>query len=275
MDAAPRIAVFAPAEPAPAPDAGSRAEALEPQEILDCAEALGIPWKRLLLQEIEAEQELRRRLPGARGCPLPRALTILPLSFLQSWRVRDGIETLACQARAGSVRGAVRQLREVLRRLLGKGDREQEVFSQHLWLAYQRVLLLQRARRAAERSAGSTAERLAFVCSTTRCSYDDAAWAVGQEDAPGPGHRFEAAISKVRDEGFRIPRAESEARALTQLRRAVLALSAADRRRRSNTPKTDNSNFPIRDAGRDSIFSIGANSNSPTEVQQVVRGTRS
>jgi len=245
-------AVLPPSDAPPATDFGSLAE---PGEILERAEALGIPWRRLLLQEIEAEQTLRRYLADvSRSVPLPDATTILPLSFLQSWRVRDRIETLACQAKAGAVRGAIRQLRMVFRRLVGTGDRDQAALGQHLWFAHQRVLLLQRARRAAGRSEGSMAERLAFVCATTHCSYDDAAWAIGQADAPRSGRRYEAAIRKVRDEGFRIPRAESEARSLAELRRAVSA-SAGSRRRRDGRPSP--------------------NPNSPIGLQEVVRGSRS
>ena len=45
--------------PEPAPQVPSVSAA--PAEILACAEALGIPWRRILLGEIEAEQRLRRR----------------------------------------------------------------------------------------------------------------------------------------------------------------------------------------------------------------------
>src|ERR1700757_55754 len=48
------------------PDSGGlprAATATDPSErILRCAEDLGIPWKRLLAEEIEAEQRLRRYL---------------------------------------------------------------------------------------------------------------------------------------------------------------------------------------------------------------------
>ncbi|HMF09075.1 MAG TPA: hypothetical protein VKJ00_08070 [Thermoanaerobaculia bacterium] len=197
-------------------------EAQPPADILRCAETLGIPWRRLLLAEIDTEQRLRRYVDRVDECPLASALTILSSSFLRSWRVRDRIESLACQARGGSVRGAVRQLRMAFRRLLGTGERDQAAFAQHLWFAYQRVLLLQRVSRAAARSHGTMAERLALTCARTGCAYDDAAWALCRHDAsPRRGHRLEAAVQKVREEGFWIPRAESEARAFDQLRRVI------------------------------------------------------
>ncbi len=199
-------------------------EASSPPEILRCAESLGIPWKRILLGEIEAEQRLRRYLADIESeCALPSALTILSFSLLRSWRVRDRIESLACQARGGSVRGAMRQLRTVFQRLTGKGDRDQAAIAQHFWFAHQRVLLLQRVCRAAEKSRATTAERLAFICSRARCSYEDASWALCQEVSARRGHRFEAAVRKARDEGFLIPRAETEARSLADLRRIVRA----------------------------------------------------
>ena len=213
--------------------------AAAPAEILQCAETLGIPWKRILLGEIEAEQRLRRYLADIENdCPLTSVMKILSFSFFRSWRVRDQIEGLACQARGASVRGAVRQLRMVFRGLIGKGDRDQVAFAQHLWFAYQRVLLLQRVRRAAAKSRGTMPERLAFICSRAHCGYDDAAWAVLQEESPRRGDRFEAAVRKVREEGFLIPRAETEARSLSELRR-ILRSYPMSRRRRSRPRVSD------------------------------------
>ena len=156
-----------------------------------------------------------------------------------------------------------------------RGQREGAVRAQLLRLAYRRILLLQRARRAAARSSGSTAERLAFVCGTTRCTYEDAVWAVGQDTAPPPGRRFEAAIRKVRDEGFPVPTAESEGRALAQLRCTVLAFCERERKGRARPSRTADPISPIRGGRSDSNFSIGSNSNSPIQLQQVVRGARS
>jgi hypothetical protein len=207
--------------------------ASEPAEILRCAETLGIPWRRVLLGEIEAEQKLRSYLRDvAAECPLESALSILALSALQSWRVRDRVEALSCQART-SIRGARRGLRVLYRHLLGKTGPDSAVLVRQCRFAYQRILLLQRVRRAATRSRGTTAERLAFVCATTRCGFDDADWALREEDFPRRGHRLDAAVRKVRDEGFLVPRAPTEARSLAQLRRIVESSSqlGSDRKR--------------------------------------------
>jgi len=207
---------------APLSESGSLPAPGTPQEVLKQAEILGVPWQRILREEIEVESRLRRYLPELdRGFSLPRAAEILSFSLLRSWRVRDRIESLACEARTAASRRALQPLRMVFRRLTGKGERDPEEATRRLWLAYQRVLLLQRVRRVAARSRGDLPERLAHVCSTARCGYDDAVWAVSQEDSPRRGHRLEAAVEKVRSEGFQIPRAETEARALAELRRML------------------------------------------------------
>ena len=214
-------------------------------EIVRRADALGIPWRRVLLEEIEAEQRLRRYLAELGGeCPLLEAADILSFSLLRSWRVRDRIESLACEARTSAVRGALRQLRVVFRRLTGVGDRKRMLLSEHLWFAYQRVLLLQRVRRAAARSRGTMPERLAYICTSARCSYDDAAWAACEEESPGRGHRLEQSVRKVREEGFLIPRAESEARALAELRRMV-RMGRRPRRRKAVRPLSAPKRVPL------------------------------
>src|SRR5262245_19601241 len=69
-------------------------------EILRYAETLGIPWRRVLLAEIGAEQSLRQHLADVQDdCPLPAVLKVLSSSFLDSWRVRDRIQSLACEAK--------------------------------------------------------------------------------------------------------------------------------------------------------------------------------
>jgi hypothetical protein len=209
-------------------------EESSPAAIFGCAETLGIPWRRLLLAEIEAEQKLRSYLPDVQAeCPLDSALTILSFSALRSWRVRDQVETLACQART-SVRGALKGLRGLLRRLVGQSGPDPAALARHFRFAYERILLLQRVRRAAARSHGTMAERLAFVCSAARCAFNDAAWALREEDSPRRGHRMEAAVRKVRDEGFLVPRAQTEARSLAELRRIVFESSPRVARRASN-----------------------------------------
>lgn len=211
-----------------------------PEEILGCAETLGIPWRRVLLEEIQAEQKLRSYLPDIRAeCSLESAVTILSLSALRSWRVRDHVESLVCQSRS-SVRGAMRKLQGFLRRLAGETGPDPASLARHCRFAYQRILLLQRVRRAAARSRGTMAERLAFVCSTARCAFDDAAWALREQGSPRRGQCMEAAVRKVRDEGFLVPRAHTEARSLTELRRIVFAPSSSpsSRAERGSRPPT-------------------------------------
>ena len=197
-------------------------ECVPAEELLSRAETLGIPWRRLLAQEIEAEQRLRTDLPDVGSdCPWETALEILSTGAAHSWRVRDQLETLAWEARA-SVRGAERKLRAFVQSVAG-ARRPDPTRVRHSGAAYRRILLLQRARRAAARSRGSEAERLAFVCVTARCKFEDAAWALGvlATDACRRGRRMEAAVRKARAEGFFVPRAATEARSLAQLRRIV------------------------------------------------------
>ena len=234
------------AEPEPAvPTCPTQGELMP--EVLRRAESLEIPWERILLEEINAEQKLRSHLADVdTDCPLWSVLTILPFSLLQSWRARDQIQGLACEARGASARDAIRDLRRVFERLTGKASRDQVSFAEHLWFAYQRVLLLQRVSRAAERSSGTTTERVAFVCLKTRCSYDDAAWAVCQEYSSRRGHRLDAAVGKVREEGFLIPRANTEARSFAVLRRIIRSSAHPNRRRRAPRGSQDPVSAPRR-----------------------------
>ncbi|HEX4439479.1 MAG TPA: hypothetical protein VH854_05375 [Thermoanaerobaculia bacterium] len=214
--------------------------------ILERAEALGIPWERILGDEIRAERALRRYIADLDAFPLVAPLVVLSFSFLQSWRVRDRVQSLAGEARGISARKAVRQLRAVFQRLAGRAPREREAFAEHLWFAYQRVLLLQRACHAAARSRGSLPERAAFVCERTRCGYDDAAWALCHEGSRRNGHRLDAAIRKARDEGFQIPRADTEARAFAQLRAILRTSGRLDRRRAGGRPPSSSAAVPAR-----------------------------
>jgi hypothetical protein len=231
-----------------APATPMRSPPREPaSEIIRRAEALSIPWERLLLDEIQAEQTLRRHAVDAGAeMPVSAALTILPSSFLNSWRVRDRILTLSCEARGAAFRKAVSELRMVIRRLIGQPGGGRAAFSGHLWLAYQRVLLLQRVCRAARKSRGADSERLAFICSTTSCSFDDAAWAVCLEGSPRSGHRLDAAIRKARDEGFQIPRAPTEARSFSSLRRIIRGSPRSNARRPSSVRSRDPYSVPGR-----------------------------
>src|SRR5262245_31359642 len=192
--------------------------------VLHCAETLGIPWKQIVVDEIEAEQRLRRYIADVENeCPLRAALELLSSSVLRSWRIRRQIESLSLAARSASMRDANRQLRAVFSELVGRNENEKAAFALQLWFAYQRILLLQRVRRAASRSRGELSERLASTCTAARCSYEDAAWALREEESPHRGNRLDAAVRKVREEGFRIPQSKTEARSFAQLRRIVRA----------------------------------------------------
>lgn len=217
-----------PAKPFPVRAPAVRPPAEDPdREILRAAGELGIPWQRLLRDEIAAEQILRRHAPVTGvEMPLATALSLLPSSFLKSWRIRDQIHNLSVEARGASFKAAIAQLRAVFRRLAGKAESGSGLYAGHIWLAYQRVLLLQRVCRAARRSSGSNAERLASICSRARCSFDDATWALCLEDSPRPGHRLDEAMRKVRQEGFQIPREATEARSFARLRRVARAAPA-------------------------------------------------
>jgi hypothetical protein len=209
--------------------------------VFERASMLGIPWERILLEEIHAEEGLRRYFEDVDAdWPLVAALQILPFTFLRSWRVRTRIHGLSAQARAARDRDARLALRRAFEKLIGRSEADGTTLAEHLWFGYQRVLLLQRVSRAAAASRGTQAERLAFICSRCRCSYDDAVWAANREDAPRRGHRLDAAIRKVRDEGFQIPRAATEARAFGLLRRLARVGAPSARRHRSKGSKTVN-----------------------------------
>ena len=92
-------------------------------EILHCAEELNIPWKRILVDEIQAERRLRRGLGEIeRGCSLRPLLRLLAASSLRSWRARDQIERLSREARKASTHDAVRELHFVFSELSGRGE---------------------------------------------------------------------------------------------------------------------------------------------------------
>ena len=221
-------------------------------ELLRRAEALDVPWQRILQEEIAAEQAQRRQASDVGAMPLAMRLAVLPHAFLSSWRVRDEIQALSTAARASVLPGPVRQLRLVFRRLVGRPERQTAALATHLWLAHERVLLLQRVARAARRTRGTTAERMAEICARTRCRFDDAAWALCGESPARRGHALDASIRKARDEGFEIPRAATEARAFAELRRIVRASSVRRPRRRS--PVSDSVALPHRVALRAGVL---------------------
>src|SRR5262249_2834349 len=109
------------------------------QEILRFAETLGIPWRRILLGGIEAEQRLRQYLENTQeDCPLPTVLKVLSSNFLDSWRARDRIQSLVCEARGASDQSAVKELRAVFLAAAGSDERGKIAFAEHLRFAYQR-----------------------------------------------------------------------------------------------------------------------------------------
>jgi hypothetical protein len=233
-----RVAPFRTRLPADKPDPERSGRPRETgADLLRRAEALGIPWERVLRGEIRAEERLRAFI-GDLGdeTPLWSLVSLLSYSLFRSWRVRDRIECLAQQSQGSSMPAAVRGLRRVFRRLTATGGADRVSLTEHLWFAYQRVLLLQRVSRAAAKGAGlDTADRLSSVCASTRCSYDDAAWAICLEVSHARGHRLDAAMRKAREEGFQIPRLENEARSFAQLRRTVRSAGQLPRRRSSLT----------------------------------------
>jgi hypothetical protein len=206
-------------------------------DLLRRAEALGIPWERILRGEIRAEERLRAFIADLGDeTPLWSLVSLLSHSFFRSWRVRDRIECLAQQAQGPRIPAAVRGLRRLFRRLTTNGGADRVSLTEHLWFAYQRVLLLQRVSRAAAKGAGlDTADRLTSVCASTRCSYDDAVWAICLEASHARGHRLDAAMRKAREEGFQIPRLENEAKSFAQLRRTIRSAGQLPRRRASRT----------------------------------------
>jgi len=118
----PRSPAFPPVrEAVPLSATSIRASWEEPAlEILRRAEAMKIPWQRLLRDEIRAEQTLSRHgVDSDAEMPLATAVSLLPSAFLKSWRVRDQIQSLSCEARGASFRKAVGDLRMIFRHLIG------------------------------------------------------------------------------------------------------------------------------------------------------------
>ncbi len=216
---------------------------MDDQELLAVAEALQIPWRRLVEGEIHAERELRRCLGDADPeTPFWRILAALQMSVLDSWRARERVAALAWEARASgkdaSVRGASRGLKTLCDHLSGKRAREggEDLLVRHLEFAYRRVLELQDAARAGEKSRGVFAARVRQVVLETGCLEADAKWAVDRALAPRGRPIIEDAVAKARSEGFEIPRGETEFRSWMLLRQLVRGI-AAERPRRPRRPR--------------------------------------
>jgi hypothetical protein len=207
-------------------------------DLLREADEIDIPWQRILSDEIRAERRLRRCIADVGdGWPLWPALSILPISLLDSWRVRDRIRVLAWRASREECKDSVRQLRMLYAHLLGRRNgrgSDASLFAKHLWFGYQRVLSLLRTCRAAERARGSRDERIATVRKAAGCSVRDAEWAVERAIAPGRSHALDDMMRRVRDEGFELPQDESEVRAFRRLRRFVLTSQHLARLRNPN-----------------------------------------
>jgi hypothetical protein len=203
-------------------------------DIRAVAEALGIPWRRILESEIESERTLRQILGAAAADePLWRILCSLPTSALDSWRVRERVSAMAREARTGRAPSAARELKAVFDQLRGKGkDRRSSAdpMARHLWLAYQRVRELVSAAGAAEKSRGDTVTRLRKTVEMSGCAAADAEWALARCESPGRGHRIDDAVARAREEGFEIPRAGTAFQSFVLLRR--LARKCAPPRRR-------------------------------------------
>jgi hypothetical protein len=211
-----------------APESGTR-------ERIAVAEALGIPWERLLDAEIQAERTLRGFVGDPEAdLPLWRFLSALPTSALDSWRVRERLASLICHARLTRSGVAVRAVREAIDELCGKravaGPTGSEALALHLRLAHERVRELARVARAAQRCRGEREDRIARVVSRTGCTAADAAWAVTRVEAPDRTHAIDDAVRQARSEGFEIPVAESEFHSFLALRKLLRRNPPARRR---------------------------------------------
>jgi hypothetical protein len=189
--------------------------------LLAQARDLGIPWERILRQEIRAEGTLRAYLPEVKGpWSLREAAWLLPSSLLQSWRVRARIERLAWEAFAEDSRSTRRELLLLSSHLCHRQRQNtpESIRAKHLWLAYGRVLTLMRISRAAEKCRRLGPRSLQSLRAKTGCSREDAEWAVARA---GSGRRLNDCMDRAREEGFEIPQAASEFDALALLRKFV------------------------------------------------------
>jgi hypothetical protein len=218
---------------------------MKDRELLVVAEALGIPWRRLLESEIQAERELKRCLGDLnQEMPLWRILAALQMSVLDSWRIRERISALSWEARAGrsrksGARGVARGLKTLYEHLSGKQQRDagEDLLRRHLEFAHRRILELQAAARVGEKSRGVYAARVRHVVEETGCLEDDARWSVDRALAPRGRTIVEDVLAKARAEGFEIPRGETDFRSLTLLRRFVRAATRPSRSRPPAVPK--------------------------------------
>jgi hypothetical protein len=212
------------------------------RDLIAVAEALGIPWERLLEGEIQAERTLRGVVGEAeRDLPMWRVVLALPTTALDSWRVRERLTDRIREARLTGSGAAVRCVREAMDELCGKhrgGDSDRRALALHLSLALERVRELARAARAAEKSRGDRGERLARIVAKTGCTDSDAVWALERVEAPDRTHAIDDAVRRARAEGFEIPVEESEFHSFLALRRLARRIPRARRRRAEASPRS-------------------------------------
>jgi hypothetical protein len=190
--------------------------------LLARARALGIPWERILRQELRAEETLRACLSDLKGPWTLREVSwLLPSSLLQSWRVRARIERLAWEAFAEDSSKARRELRVLSTHLRHRRRQNspESIRARHLWLAYERVLTLMKISRAAEKYRFLGSRGLEPLCAKLGCSREDARWAIARVGAARRGGRLNDCMDRARAEGFEIPHAASEFDALALLRK--------------------------------------------------------
>ena len=205
--------------------ASAEAAAGRAAELTAVAEALGIPWERLIEAEIAAERKLRSFVgdPDA-AQPLWRFLSALPATALDSWRVRERLGARIRDARLTRSGAAARAVREAVDELCGKSRvplSPSQALATHLTLAHERIRELARVARAAPRVRGSGGERVARLVERTGCTSADADWALARLEAPGRSHAIDDAVRKARAEGFEIPVAETEFHSFLALHKLV------------------------------------------------------
>jgi hypothetical protein len=189
------------------------------------AEALGIPWQEILSREILAESTLQRFLGTETGdLPLWRVMSILPGTLLQSFRARELVDRLCWEASAegsGSARREIAALLECLTGKLARRRGEEMTLARHYWFAYNRVLELQAVALAAEKCGAPPEVRVPALCECTGAPRRDVDWAVARLTSSARSHTLDDAMARAREEGFEIPRASSEPKAFSLLRRFV------------------------------------------------------
>jgi len=210
------------AAPCPGPSA---CPALDALRVIEDADALGIPWREILSREILAESTLQRFLGSEiTDLPLWRVISILPNTLLHSWRARELVDRLCWEASAEGSRAARREVAALLECLSGRRARrvhEEDMLARHYWFAYNRVLELQAVALAAEKCGAPPDARVPALCECTGAPRRDVDWAVARLTSSARSHALDDAMSRAREEGFEIPRASSEPKAFSLLRRFV------------------------------------------------------